>query len=210
MQTASRWNSLIWSSEIWEKRYASIGFFSYSMFSAAAFADYLLSVHELHQMCMFIVLNIIVYNLWTICYKHSLLPEWLMQWMKHCHPGTHWSNTGGDSDKRTMCLTPSRLVFHWCVKFLSSEKNAVCLIFLPNKILKLLFTSVCRLVHHDNYKIWHLDVPCWKPGNWNLLVFFRKLQVDLCINYQTYNFPNAASHYKIVCQFHPLVRPCSL
>ena len=82
----------------------------------------------------------------------------------------------------------------------SIRKNAVCLVFLPNKILKLFFTSACRLVHHDDYKIWHLDVPCWKPGNWNLLLFFRKLQVDLCINYQTYNFPNAASHYKIVCQ----------
>jgi len=91
-----------------------------------------------------------------------------------------------------------------------SEKNAVCLIYLSNKILKHLFTSVCRLVHHDNYKIWHLDVPCWKLGSWNLLVlsFFRKLQVDLFINYQTYSFPipNATSHYKIVCQ---LVSPAS-
>jgi hypothetical protein len=107
-------STLLWrSSEIWEKCYSSFVFFFHSACSVLLLLLIIcFQFMKLHQMCMFFVLDNIVYKLWTILLQTFIasrvtnaMDEALLPW--------HTYLISGESEKRTMC----RLVFHWCVKF---------------------------------------------------------------------------------------------
>jgi len=130
---------------------------------------------------------------------------------EHCHPGTHWFSFRADSDKHTMCLIPSRLVFYGCVKFLSpGEKMQFAWSTCRTK-----YWNFCSLVFVGLYTmiITKSGILMCLAGSLEAGIYLYYHSLGNCkstslstIKQYSFPIPNAASHYKIVCQ---LVSPAS-